>query len=121
MAKIRNTTAAQELGERLRVLHDRAGQPAYRQIALELVERMGREHAPSDAQVRRAHHGLLDPGTTDYEVLAGLAAYYRVSVADLGPSAAAREEVIVDLRTGRISTLDDPIRPGHSPHLAPAA
>ena len=105
MAKTKDVQAARGLGERLSALHEEADRPAYSRIAGGLILRMGLDDAPKEIQVRRAHHGEIDPTTCAYELLAGLAAFYGRDVDDLGPTAARRAEVIDGLRTGSREAL----------------
>ena len=100
MTSPRNTEAAHELASRLSTFRAEAGQPAYDKIFAELANRMGYDDAPKEIQIRRAHQGHIDPSKCDYQLLAGLAAFYRRTVRDLGPTAARRNEVIDGLGSG---------------------
>lgn len=72
---------------RLTELHQANGRPSMREIDKWLIRR-GADLA--EESIRKAHAGAIDPGKCDAELLAGLAAFYRVDAEELGRYAAER-------------------------------
>ena len=90
MSRPKNTQAATELGEHLRALRQRAGDPTIPDIYRHLVADVGPKVVPSDQTVLNMHNGRVNPYTVSAEALLGLMRYYDCEPIDLGPAAAER-------------------------------
>lgn len=92
----RNDIEAKRLGKELTRLWKQAGSPSYRSIYETILRTYGHSMG-SDEQVRKLHHGLVDPATTSVENLLALSRYYGVQPSEITE--------VVDLRERQVLVL----------------